>query len=237
MLSAASRAAGFQFTPPSQLPPYADDLGLDGLIRYKYRGTDPEHSDNRALRTAMARQLPLAYFVGIGKGVYVAQVPAWLVWEDQERGEFAVAVDEGQRLLDRRSSAELSAPQRAYVERLTKLRLHQPVFRARVLRAYAEICAMCGLRHPELLDAAHILPDGHPLGLPGPQRVVSVQDPPCGVRPEHPCRAPRSRARGTRRRAGRDGRTDAAARPAGSAGSTADRAARARRSAGPGPVG
>ena len=154
------------FTPPSQLPPYVDDLGLDGLIRYKYRGTDPEHSDNRALRTAMARQLPLAYFVGIGKGVYVAQVPAWPVWEDQERGEFAVAVDEGQRLLDRRASAQLSATQRAYVERLTKLRLHQPVFRARVLRAYAEICAMCGLRHPELLDAAHILPDGHPLGLP-----------------------------------------------------------------------
>jgi putative restriction endonuclease len=25
---------------------------------------------------------------------------------------------------------------------------------------------VCRLRHPELLDAAHILPDGHPRGLP-----------------------------------------------------------------------
>ena len=38
------------FTPPNELPPYEDDLGEDGLVRYKYRGTDPNHSDNRALR-------------------------------------------------------------------------------------------------------------------------------------------------------------------------------------------
>ena len=48
---------------------------------------------------------------------------------------------------------------RAYVERLTKLRLHQPVFRARVLRAYEQACAICRLKHVDLLDAAHILSD------------------------------------------------------------------------------
>src|SRR5947199_7130337 len=41
------------FTPPNEMPPYEDDLGADGLVRYKYRGTDPNHSDNRALREAM----------------------------------------------------------------------------------------------------------------------------------------------------------------------------------------
>ena len=30
------------FTGPNELPPYEDDLGDDGLVRYKYRGTDPE---------------------------------------------------------------------------------------------------------------------------------------------------------------------------------------------------
>jgi putative restriction endonuclease len=35
-----------------------------------------------------------------------------------------------------------------------------------VLRAYREQCAICRLRHEELLDAAHILPDGHPRGEP-----------------------------------------------------------------------
>jgi putative restriction endonuclease len=35
-----------------------------------------------------------------------------------------------------------------------------------VLRAYQQCCAICRLRHDELLEAAHILPDGHPLGEP-----------------------------------------------------------------------
>lgn len=151
------------YTPPSQPPMYADTLGEDGLVRYKWRGTDPQHSDNRALRVAMQRGAPLVYFVGVDRGVYVPRFPVWLVGEDPQRKEFRVAVDEGQRLVE---PAALAGPQRDYVRRLTNLRLHQPVFRARVLRAYAESCAMCRLRHPDLLDAAHILPDTHPRGDP-----------------------------------------------------------------------
>jgi putative restriction endonuclease len=45
-------------------------------------------------------------------------------------------------------------------------RVHQPVFRAKVIRAYEVQCAMCRLKHAELLDAAHILPDTHERGLP-----------------------------------------------------------------------
>jgi len=48
---------------------------------------------------------------------------------------------------------------RAYAERITRMRLHQPVFRAQVLRAYQQQCSLCHLRHPELLDAAHIRTD------------------------------------------------------------------------------
>jgi putative restriction endonuclease len=33
------------------------------------------------------------------------------------------------------------------------------VFRARVIAAYENACAVCRLQHPELLDAAHILGD------------------------------------------------------------------------------
>lgn len=101
--------------------------------------------------------------VGVDRGVYVPRYPVWLVEEAQRRGEFTVAVDVGQRLADLDA---LAAPQREYVRRLTTLRLHQPIFRARVLRAYGEACAMCRLRHAELLDAAHILPDTHPRGTP-----------------------------------------------------------------------
>ena len=50
--------------------------------------------------------------------------------------------------------------------RLTRQRLHQLVFRQRVLRAYRNSCSVCRLRHVELLDAAHILPDADPRGDP-----------------------------------------------------------------------
>jgi putative restriction endonuclease len=151
------------YTRPGDLPPYQDDIGSDGFIRYKYRGSDPNHSDNRGLREAMRRGLPLIYFVGIASGVYYPQYPAWIVGEDRVRLEFTVAVDEAQRSL---AGTDMAWAEKGYVLRLTKQRLHQPVFRTRVLRAYDDTCAMCRLRHAELLDAAHILPDTHPRGLP-----------------------------------------------------------------------
>lgn len=151
------------YTPPSQPPPYEDDLGSDGMVRYKYRGTDPQHSDNRALREAQRTASPLIYFVGIASGVYFASYPVWIAAEDPQRLDFTVAVDQAQTLLQR---VDLSWPEREYALQLTRKRLHQPVFRARVLRAYADTCAVCRLRHAELLDAAHILPDSHPDGLP-----------------------------------------------------------------------
>ena len=49
--------------------------------------------------------------------------------------------------------------------RETKQRLHQPVFRAGVLRAYRYRCAVCSLNHAGLLDAAHIVPDRLEIGV------------------------------------------------------------------------
>ncbi len=151
------------YTPPNQPPPYVDLQGDDGRVRYKYRGIDPNHADNRGLREAMTRNLPLAYFVGVDRGIYVPRYPVWLVDEEPSQHEFVLALDEGQRLAPLGGKDAL---QRGYIERLTTARLHQPVFRARVLRAYRDRCAMCQLNHPELLDAAHILPDRHPKGDP-----------------------------------------------------------------------
>ncbi|MEP6695883.1 MAG: hypothetical protein ABJA34_03285, partial [Pseudonocardiales bacterium] len=60
-----------------------------------------------------------------------------------------VAVDESLSFLTPGGGVD----QRAYAERLTRLRPHQPVFRARVIRAYDTQCSMCRLKHAELLDA------------------------------------------------------------------------------------
>jgi putative restriction endonuclease len=133
------------------------------MIHYKFRGTDPHHSDNRALRVAMDERFPLAYFYGIGKGLYLPLFPVYLMQEIPERHEFVVGFEE---------SLSVSNPiykeglERTYVDRLTKTPMHQPVFRARVLHAYDTSCAICKLRHPELLDAAHTIPDGHARGEP-----------------------------------------------------------------------
>ena len=76
---------------------------------------------------------------------------------DDPVGRFVeIAVDENLRYL---AGTTPNADTREYAERLTKLRLHQPVFRARVLRAYEQACAICRLKHVDLLDASHILSD------------------------------------------------------------------------------
>lgn len=52
--------------------PYDDAVGRDGLLEYRYRGTDINHRDNAGLRAAMEHQTPLVYFMGIVPGKYVA---------------------------------------------------------------------------------------------------------------------------------------------------------------------
>ena len=55
---------------------------------------------------------------------------------------------------------------RRYVTRQTVQRVHQRRLREQVVAAYRRQCALCHLKRVELLDAAHILRDGHPRGLP-----------------------------------------------------------------------
>lgn len=152
------------FTRPGTLPPYSDEIGTDGLVRYKYRGVDPMHADNRALRTALRFGKPLAYFVGIASGTYRPIYPVRLIEEDQYRCEFTLGFGDMSEMTE--PSGANSIAERRYLARLTLERLHQPLFRTRVLRAYEDRCAICRLRHTDLLDAAHIIPDGHPRGEP-----------------------------------------------------------------------
>jgi len=160
----AALAIRTTYTPPGKLPPYADEIGDDGLQRYKYRGDDPLHPENVALRRAHELQLPLIWFVGVAPGVYEPIYPVWVVGDNPSGLEFALAIDPAQRLVT--PSLELPDDTRAYLKRLTKQRLHQRVFRAQVLLAYEGRCTVCNLGHSELVDAAHIIADGMPQGQP-----------------------------------------------------------------------
>ena len=154
---------------------YDDGVSGDGLLRYHYRGTDPNHRDNVGLREAMRLRVPLAYFFGIVPSRYLAAWPVFIVADNPGTLAFSVAVDDPSEL-DRRlgvaeSATELAGAdlgdtggdaRRAYITATVRKRLHQQAFRERVLRAYQERCALCRLRHEELLDAAHIIPDNEP---------------------------------------------------------------------------
>lgn len=144
--------------------PYEDGIGVDGLLRYKWRGEDSEHAENRALRSAMLLRLPLIWFYGFAEGLYAANYPVYLLAEEPEQHQFVVALGEDQRMVDVGQEADPII--RAYVERTTRQRLHQPAFRASVLRAYTTRCAVCSFHHANLLDAAHITADAHAEGDP-----------------------------------------------------------------------
>jgi len=148
--------------------PYDDGFEESGLLRYRYRGTNPNHRDNAGLREIMRRNLPLIYFHGIARGRYMACWPAYLVHDNPAELSFSVALDDHTLARREMTMAETDegAIRRSYVTALVRRRMHQQTFRERVLRAYREHCAVCRLRHTELLEAAHILPDRHERGEP-----------------------------------------------------------------------
>lgn len=148
--------------------PYEDVHDADaGLIAYKYRGVDPAHPDNVALRRAMIDQTPLIYLIAVDPGIYDAVIPVYVVGDDPTALQFTLAADQAVMMSGDVASDPLrTALRREYTTRTVLQRLHQQQFRRQVLTAYREQCCICHLRHVELLDAAHILPDHHPRGEP-----------------------------------------------------------------------
>ena len=153
---------------PGRPRPYEDEVDLDGRFVYRYRGTDPAHPDNEGLRRAMQRHVPLVYFVGTTTGQYVALWPAYIVGDDPGALSFRIEIDAAAAVaVDHAGDPGMVAEdRRRYVTASVRLRLHQVAFSQHVISAYREQCTVCRLGHRELLDAAHILPDGHPQGLP-----------------------------------------------------------------------
>jgi putative restriction endonuclease len=148
--------------------PYDDAFGHDGLLRYRYRGNDPNHPDNVGLRETMRGRVPLIYFHGIVEGRYEAEYPVFVVGDTPESLTFTVTVDE-RRFASLGNVADDSIEtdiRRRYITRTVQQRLHQQEFRERVLEAYQRHCAICRLKRQQLLEAAHIVGDRETLGAP-----------------------------------------------------------------------
>ncbi len=134
----------------------------DQTVDYAFMGDNPDAADNRWLREAFEDVVPIIYFLGISPGRYQAIVPTFIAgWDRQTlkaRVSFGVSGQAG---------AANDPAERRYALRTVQQRLHQASFRDAVITAYRGRCALSGLPEPLLLDAAHIINDGHErLGQP-----------------------------------------------------------------------
>jgi putative restriction endonuclease len=137
----------------------------DDVVDCPFMGTDPNSPDNRWLRDAMQRQIPIIYFLGTSPGHYQAIIPTFIVGWHPERLRVQLAFGALVRALAK--AAPPDAPERRYALREVKARLHQASFRDAVLAAYGRRCAISHLPEPRLLDAAHIVIDAdEQLGQP-----------------------------------------------------------------------
>jgi putative restriction endonuclease len=153
--------------------PYNDITNEDGIVMYKYQGNDPNLRTNRGLRQAMLEKTPLVYFKSIQKSRYFPILPVFIIEDNPETLTFQVDIDpaftiEGtsESVLENAGKSKNSPEMRRYITIQTRQRLHQTAFREFVLDAYNNQCTLCRLHHPELLDAAHIIPDSEPEGEP-----------------------------------------------------------------------
>ena len=160
------------FSRDSSNRPYEDEMGQDGLLRYKWRGQDQDHAENRALRAAMLHELPLIWFFGVGVATYQPIFPVYLIEEEAAQHQFVIAPGVIRGLVQATSPVEEHLRRYLMVE--SKRRLHQPVFRATVMRAYGTRCSVCALAHGELLDAAHIVADSEEAGIPSVRNGLAL---------------------------------------------------------------
>ena len=132
------------------------------------RPRQARHRDNVGLREAMKTGTPLVYFHSPRPGRYQAVWPIYII-EDHPEALSVVAEIKAAYFADAVEETSASVGEtdlRRYVATMTRRRLHQDAFRDMVLDAYGDNCTVCQIKHTELLDAAHIIPDGKPRGEP-----------------------------------------------------------------------
>jgi len=155
--------------------PYTGDVPVEDGFIYAYRSGTAAAADNHALRSAYELGVPLAYFVGTRRGYYQANYPFYVIADDPASQVVKLSPGAMVGPLDEREPAPIHEEvSRRYATREVKVRLHQGRFRAVVLPAYKERCAICRLKEVRLLDAAHIMGDALEEGAAAVQNGLSL---------------------------------------------------------------
>lgn len=146
--------------------PYGDYRGeSDELLNYKYQSSTTGAGTNTKLRAAFEQNVPLVLFEEIERGKYIANFPVYVKNDFRQMAMFQIDLTSVPIKTDEEFTFTDIPLEKAYAERQALQRLHQPKFRARVLSAYEGKCSICNLKHVELLDAAHIIPDARENGF------------------------------------------------------------------------
>jgi len=141
--------------------PYTDGFITESLLHYSYEGTNPNLWTNRLLRETIKSKIPIIYLHKISKGKYFVHFPVYIVNDEPSSLRFTVAAETQFKYNEDEAVEDPKAIyiRQEYATREVKQRLYQQTFRELVLEAYRNSCAICRLKHRELLDAAHIIPD------------------------------------------------------------------------------
>lgn len=135
------------------------------FVDYAFMGKDPEAADNRWLREAFEKRIPIIYFIGISPGRFTAIAPSYVGGWNPEMLKASIGFGDPNTYDEARYPD--TEPARRYALQTVQQRLHQASFRQAVIMAYDGRCALSGLPEPLLLDAAHIISDKHEvLGQP-----------------------------------------------------------------------
>lgn len=152
--------------------PYKDEWLSDVVFEYAYQGAETLAGNNSKLRRAMIDATPLIFFQQLETGKYLPIYPVYVKNDDSSRRLFTISLEMAMKTNPYEGSGLVMEKQ--YKEQITRSRLHQPRFRAEVLLAYNTACAICRIRHVELLDAAHIIPDSMPSGIAAVRNGMSL---------------------------------------------------------------
>ena len=154
--------------------PYNDTTVEGTRVLYDFLPRSREH-DNDGLKRCAELELPLIYLLQVKRRPnpeYVVFAPVYVIgWDEKARtflvdlseqppGEVASPVPTTRQLdlswVRRATAHEVRELTRTHIVTTVQRRLHDAKFRNRILKAYRERCAVCGLAIRALLDAAHV---------------------------------------------------------------------------------
>ena len=151
---------------PADQGGYEDLERDDGTLLYRFMNNPGAQLNayNRALVNTMERGLPLVFLEKVEPKTFEPFYPVWVnAYEPKNSG---VVVSYSTPDTEFGEITDLAAEDiREYKSVVRRRRIHQDIFRTRVLHAYHDRCAICNLGRRGLLDAAHIVDDSHEDGL------------------------------------------------------------------------